>query len=468
MKIRTKVWWQTVLSTAVGALMFAGAAGAQQLDDGAKARVNLSSKLGMLSYQIAGATCRLHAGIDAPQARALLHDSQVEIRTILEGLEFGNRQLGIPTPEKHSRLLRSLRVVGEEWGRMSAAIDSVVSGTDVAGNTVRIVDGSRALDEKASKLAAEINARYSNPNEMLFVDGLAIHMAGRQRILIQKAAAEACLRASGAGDVTSLTETTELFQKTLTALRDGMAAAGIRKPPNEKVQSTVDDAWKNWEASREAYGVLELSSAVEPTLVHRIAAEAEQLTKQMNDLVILYMLSSPGRDGAIRSLLAEVANTELIRWVQDPALVAAVKVQNQLHASLAQPDIDRLDKQWRAEAKGGGGPLVDDLMARPLSIVLREKQVATAGFINEIFVMDNLGLNVAQSAVTSDYWQGDEDKWQLSYGDGTGEGAVHISEVEFDDSTGVYQSQVSIPVKDLQTGKLLGAMTFGVNVQSLM
>ena len=97
-----------------------------------------------------------------------------------------------------------------------------------------------------------------------------------------------------------------------------------------------------------------------------------------------------------------------------------------------------------------------------------EEQLATAGFINEIFVMDMKGLNVAQSAVTSDYWQGDEDKFQLSYGDGTGAGAVHISEVEFDDSTGVFQSQVSLPVRDLATGDLLGAITFGVNVQSLL
>jgi hypothetical protein len=82
--------------------------------------------------------------------------------------------------------------------------------------------------------------------------------------------------------------------------------------------------------------------------------------------------------------------------------------------------------------------------------------------------MDNHGLNVAQSAVTSDFWQGDEDKWQQSYGDGTGDGAVHISEVEFDESTGVFQSQVSLPIKDPATGKLIGAITFGVNVQSLM
>jgi hypothetical protein len=214
---------------------------------------------------------------------------------------------------------------------------------------------------------------------------------------------------------------------------------------------------------------VEQGGAIDAGAVTQITANSAQILKDMNDLVILYILSTPGRDGAIRSLLAEIAKIELIAWTQDPALIAAVKAQNQAHAGMGQDRIDALDLQWRAEAKqSGGGPLVNDLMSRPVSITLREKQVATAGFINEIFVMDNLGLNVAQSAVTSDYWQGDEGKWQKRYGDGTGTDAVHISDVEFDESTGVFQSQVSLPVIDLETGKLLGAMTFGVNVQSLM
>ena len=80
--------------------------------------------------------------------------------------------------------------------------------------------------------------------------------------------------------------------------------------------------------------------------------------------------------------------------------------------------------------------------------------------------MDNRGLNVAQSVETSDYWQGDEAKWQETFGNGSGD--IHISEVEFDESTGSYQSQVSMPISDPDTGELIGAITFGINVQSLL
>ena len=83
----------------------------------------------------------------------------------------------------------------------------------------------------------------------------------------------------------------------------------------------------------------------------------------------------------------------------------------------------------------------------------------------EIFAMDDKGLNVAQSDVTSDYWQGDEDKWQQTYL--VGAGAVHISEVELDDSTQTYQSQVSVTVVDPETNAPIGAITFGINVDAL-
>ena len=126
--------------------------------------------------------------------------------------------------------------------------------------------------------------------------------------------------------------------------------------------------------------------------------------------------------------------------------------------------------------KSGGGRLISDLMSRPLSAWLGAKQAATAGLVTEVFVMDNRGLNVGQSEVTSDYWQGDEAKWKNTYGNAQWHAnfgdanrlVIHIGEVEFDESTGFYQSQASLPIKDPNSGELIGAITFGVNVQNLM
>jgi hypothetical protein len=79
--------------------------------------------------------------------------------------------------------------------------------------------------------------------------------------------------------------------------------------------------------------------------------------------------------------------------------------------------------------------------------------------------MDNKGLNVAQSDVTSDYWQGDEAKWKKSFL--AGPDGLFIDEVEFDESTQTYQAQVSVSIADPDSGEAIGAITVGVNVELL-
>jgi len=178
------------------------------------------------------------------------------------------------------------------------------------------------------------------------------------------------------------------------------------------------------------------------------------------------MLATPGQEDVYRVPLRAYAEEHLAGWLTNPELIQAIKEQNARHASLTQADVDALDLQWRAERKQEDKPLIADLLGRPSSEWLRAKQAETARFVTEVFAMDNLGLNVAQSDATSDYWQGDEAKWQKTYGNGSGD--MHISEVEFDESTGSYQSQVSMVIRDPQTGEMIGAITFGVNVQSLL
>jgi hypothetical protein len=163
--------------------------------------------------------------------------------------------------------------------------------------------------------------------------------------------------------------------------------------------------------------------------------------------------------------LRDLARTELQGWVSDPALVAAVRGQNAAHATIGPEQIDRLEEQWKAEIGAAARPLIDRLLDRPESVALRARQEASQGLVTEVFVMDNRGLNVAQSGVTSDYWQGDEDKWRDTYQ--MGPDAIHVGEVEYDDSTQTYQSQVSMTVVDPATRMPIGAVTFGVDVSLL-
>ncbi|MDW3206642.1 MAG: PDC sensor domain-containing protein [Alphaproteobacteria bacterium] len=151
-------------------------------------------------------------------------------------------------------------------------------------------------------------------------------------------------------------------------------------------------------------------------------------------------------------------------WIQDSVVTSAVEAQNEKHAGLSDADIEALDQKWRAEKDAGSGPMISEVLANDLSAWLKQKKDESNGLIAEVFVMDNKGLNVGQSDPTSDYWQGDEAKFQQTFG--VGPDGQLIDEVEFDDSSESFISQVSRTITDA-SGAPIGAVTIGINVELL-
>jgi hypothetical protein len=163
-------------------------------------------------------------------------------------------------------------------------------------------------------------------------------------------------------------------------------------------------------------------------------------------------------DGALRAL----ADERLRSVASDPSVIEAIRARNAKGAP-AQAEIERMDSEWRASVGAGGSPLISAVLDNPAAQRLKDLRDASEGLITEAFAMDASGLNVAASDPTSDYWQGDEAKWQESYG----RGELHLGAVEFDESSQTYQAQISLPVADPEDGQPIGAVTFGVNVEYL-
>ncbi|MGR6430615.1 hypothetical protein [Rhizobium sp. PAMB 3182] len=162
--------------------------------------------------------------------------------------------------------------------------------------------------------------------------------------------------------------------------------------------------------------------------------------------------------------VTEYVNSDIKPWLSDPTVIDAIKAQNAANANLQQSDIDALDQKWRAEVEGSDHPTVDGVLANALSKFLAEKKAGSEGVVTEVFVMDSHGLNVGQSDPTSDYWQGDEAKFQKTYG--VGADALFVDEAEKDESTQMLQSQASMTIVD-ETGAPIGAITVGVNLDAL-
>ena len=182
-------------------------------------------------------------------------------------------------------------------------------------------------------------------------------------------------------------------------------------------------------------------------------------------LIATVLLFGPaGAETDIRTAaVADYIEANVRPWLDEPAIINAILAQNGAHARLGKAGIEMLDARWRAELSSTTRPMIEAQLSNPLSLYLKGRQRAAEGLITEIFVMDNRGLNVGQSDITSDYWQGDEAKWPKSFGGSV----LYIEDAGRDESTQLMQSQASLPIRDPNTGAVIGAITVGINLDAL-
>lgn len=158
--------------------------------------------------------------------------------------------------------------------------------------------------------------------------------------------------------------------------------------------------------------------------------------------------------------------SDIANWMANQVIVDAINAQNATTLAYDQARIDTLDQAWRAEVGTDSAPTITPVLTNPTSDHLRSLVDASGGRITEIFIMDGMGLNVAVSDTTSDYWQGDEAKFTETHG--AGPGTVHYGDVEFDESSQSYQGQISVTITDPVSGEAIGAMTVGIDAESLL
>ncbi len=139
-----------------------------------------------------------------------------------------------------------------------------------------------------------------------------------------------------------------------------------------------------------------------------------------------------------------------------PNIVRAVESQNGENLTLAQ--IKERDQIW-INADGGNNSLIREITRNDVAKYL-QRRVENNAAIDEVFITDNQGANVAAYPPTSDYWQGDEGKFTSSFNDGTG--TIFIGPLEQDASTNKSQVQISAPI--ISNNQTIGVLIMGVSV----
>lgn len=173
--------------------------------------------------------------------------------------------------------------------------------------------------------------------------------------------------------------------------------------------------------------------------------------------VVLTVLAGMPPDGVAQLEKVDALIPVLQRLAVDPELVRAVKAQNARGASLVS--IRAEDDAWLAT------PALTEAKQRVLEStaarVLTRHRATLGRKVAEIFAMDRQGALVGATRRTTDYWQGDEDKFQVPFN----EGRVLKEKPFFDASSQAYVIQVSLPVRDGR--QVIGAITVGLSLLDL-
>ena len=170
-------------------------------------------------------------------------------------------------------------------------------------------------------------------------------------------------------------------------------------------------------------------------------------------LVFVLISSAVAFAGPAPQKVVDLANSQLAALGTDAEVIKAVKAQNAEGKTLKE--IKKIDNKWIDDKGTGATPALMTVLMENDCAKQLNKLMGQHPFITEIFVTDNQGANVCQTGGTSDYWQGDEDKFQKVFNKG-----VLVADPKDDD--GKMVSQVSVPVVDGQTH--IGTMTIGVDV----
>ncbi len=164
------------------------------------------------------------------------------------------------------------------------------------------------------------------------------------------------------------------------------------------------------------------------------------------------------------SVVRKYVETTVKPMVNVAIVRKAIEAQNTKFSKISDMDIQVLDNTYRSEVLAGGWQMVRQLLNKPVSRYLKSKQDDSQGAIVEFFVTDRHGLNVGQGTITSDYWQGDEDKFLKTFGRRSDD--IFIDRAERDEQTQLLETQASFVIKD-ENGQPIGIATVTIAIDAL-
>lgn len=259
---------------------------AMDLASDLKRKINVAGAQRMLSQRMAKSACFRSMGIGGADHAADLDVSRTRFATALAGLRDGNVEMGMQ-PETNGDVLAALDDVAGRWGEYQTALENAHEDRDSL-----IIVASRSLPVLKSANDVVLALEASNTDQGLGADlARLVNVAGRQRMLTQKAAKEFCLIAAdidAEAQRMALAGTVALFDRSLTALIEGDPEQGLIGAPDDVIYLQLEHIQDIWAPLRAQFQRVIDGGKPGSTSLFMVSANIDSVLKASNEAVWLY------------------------------------------------------------------------------------------------------------------------------------------------------------------------------------
>jgi len=252
-------------------------------------KLNEAGRQRMLTQRMSKAACLAQLGVDAALHRKIAQDAALRFGLVLTGLQQGSADLGFEA-ETSRMVLIQLEKTEVLWnrfaplvGRLSGEAGDESALAALRKSNVRLL---KQMDRSVTAIQSEMATGVEFSQQ-----AMALNVAGRQRMLTQKAIKDMCMVMSGIdpeADRKALRATVAEFENSLRDLREGSPARSLIAAPTWEIDAQLEMVEGLWFELSPIVQTVMSGDDISKSDLGYAAFIAEAVLAEMNNAVRMY------------------------------------------------------------------------------------------------------------------------------------------------------------------------------------
>ena len=252
-------------------------------------RINVAGKQRMLSQRIARAACFDAIGVAEDRHLEMRLAAMVEFDRARQALRLGDESFGL-VKETVPEVLDLFDALDAEWPGFHRITDLGADHVWTSEDFATLLAQARKILSVSNQAVSVLETEYVDQLDVPELTRL-VNVAGRQRMLTQKATLEFCLVVSGlgaAGVADDLRATVVLFDRSLAGLRVGNDDLGLIGAPSVEIEYQLELVAELWAPVRAVLLSGADGSDVSGEDLVELVGAIDVVLREANEAVTLY------------------------------------------------------------------------------------------------------------------------------------------------------------------------------------